>query len=255
MSLVQDAEAFNTAITDDAPEMEDPPPTTVTLLRGVPDNGVWHTTEVVRELTGEDEETLASIDVGKDSNLSFGEYISEILSLGVVSIGPIESPSKEILDELMLGDRELLFLGIVRATYGREREYTVTCPKCEQENFITVDLDSDFPITPSAWDLHSPHHIEIKNGTVAVNLPNGKASHAVSKAKTTAEQNTLLIANCLVGGTVEFARKLSMADRNKLVKTLLDNQPGPTLEEVKAPCGHCSTEITMVLDWASLLFG
>jgi len=255
MSLVQDAEAFNDAIIDDAPEMEGPPPTTVTLLRGVSDNGVWHTTAVVRELTGEDEEILASIDVGKDSSLSFGEYMTEILSLGVVSIGPFASPSKEMLDDLMLGDREVLFLGIVRATYGPEREYTVACPKCEQENYVTVDIESDFPITQSEWDLHSPHHIELKNGTVAVNPPTGKTSHSVAKAKTTAEQNTLLLASCLVGGTVEFARSLSMADRNKLVKALLDNQPGPNLEEVKAPCGHCSTEITMVLDWASLLFG
>jgi len=48
---------------------------------------------------------------------------------------------------------------------------------------------------------------------------------------------------------------LSLADRKTVIDTVLEDQPGPTLEEVEAPCGHCGGKITMLLDWASLLLG
>jgi len=258
MSTTADAALVNSAIADPAPQITPLLPTTVTLLRGVSDAsvGVWHTTAVVREMTGEDEEKLAETQAGKDEELSFGEYMSEILSLGVVSLGPYDKPTKEMLDGLILGDRELLFLAIVRATYGREREFTLKCPKCEKDNFVAVDLFDDFPIKQPTWDLHAPHEVELRDGSVIfISPPTGRVSHELAKAKTLAERNTMLLANCIIDGDMDMARKMSLGDRNKVLKVLLENQPGPSLEEVKAPCGHCDTEIIMVLDWASLLLG
>ena len=53
----------------------------------------------------------------------------------------------------------------------------------------------------------------------------------------------------------KWAKALSLADRRTIVKAVLGDQPGPRLEEVNAPCAYCSKEISMVLDWVSLLFG
>jgi ACT domain-containing protein len=46
-----------------------------------------------------------------------------------------------------------------------------------------------------------------------------------------------------------------MSDRKAIIDTVLEDQPGPMLEEVEAPCGHCDENIVMLLDWASLLLG
>jgi len=52
-----------------------------------------------------------------------------------------------------------------------------------------------------------------------------------------------------------WARGLSLADRNKLVKALFSAQPGPRMEEVETQCSHCNAKIVLALDWVALLFG
>lgn len=259
------ADEANAIINDDpVPQISRPGKNTIQLLRGLLDtsNGKWHTSAIVRELNGSDEEALAAYD--RRNNVTYSEYMSHLLKRGVVSIGDFSITNHpDIVDKLIVGDRDLLFLGILQATYGRYREFQATCRSCEKDNDITIDLETDFPIEHGKYDLHSTIKVELKNGTeVELNYPTGADSQYTSKkGKTTAEQNTLMIARCTIldkqnsAEAEAWARGLSLADRNKLVKTLFSAQAGPRMEEVDTQCAHCGAKIEIALDWVALLFG
>lgn len=257
------AESANAAIADPVPVINSTPNTSVKLIRGVLNGatGDWEKDAVVRELTGEDEENLAALDSKED--LSYGEYLSHLLQRAVVSIGSMTvSNNPDLIDELIIGDRDLLFLGVIRATYGRAREMQMICGTCDQSNDVTIDLEEDFKVTETTIDISKPVAVQLRDGqTLHFNYPTtGDSRYAVKKGKTTAEQNTYIIARCLIGeqdrdSRESWAKKLSIVDRKKIVKAINQAQPGPRMEEVKTQCAHCDTELTVLLDWVSLLFG
>lgn len=264
IELSSQAAAVNQALQEPAPKVDLPTSLKVDLFRGLyePSAKEWYTTATVRELNGEDEEALSAFDVQK--NVTYSEYMTHLLKRGVVTIGNIDVNGRaEIIDDLIVGDRDALFLGVLKATYGRYREFQVTCRECGGDNDITMDLDKDFKSEPVKVDLHKPIDVKLKNNTtVQLRYPTGGDSQVAGKrGKTTAEQNTVILSRCaLLDGktTAEkeaWARGLSLADRNKLVKALFSAQPGPRMEEVETQCSHCNAKIVLALDWVALLFG
>jgi hypothetical protein len=262
-SLTNLAEQANKAIGESLPQIDAPPSTEIQLMRGVfnGSTGEWEKVAVVRELTGEDEEYLAALDAKE--NLAYGDYLNYLLQRAVVSIGSIiVSTNQHIIDELIIGDRDSLFIGVVRATYGRNREMTLLCGNCEGSNDVTIDLDEDFKIEHPNIEIDKPVLVEMKDGkTLQFNYPTtGDSRYAAKKGKTVAEQNTYIISRCLVSDMDKnmresWAKKLSIVDRKNVVKAINQAQPGPRMEEVKTQCSHCSEDLTVVLDWVSLLFG
>ena len=111
-------------------------------------------------------------------------------------------------------------------------------------------------------DLTNPFLIKLKDGTVLpFNLPTtGDSRYASKKGKTVAEQNTLILARCLCtdegtpASRESWAKKLNVADRKKVLKEITSVQPGPRMGEVETQCAHCEENLTVVLDWVSLLF-
>lgn len=249
---------------DPAPVINNAPSTEVELLCGLfdPENNEWQTIAQVRELNGEDEEFVAAAASKKE--LTYAEYMSVLLKRSVVSIGSIDvSSNPSVLDNLIVGDRDVLFVGTVKATYGRVRELEATCSQCEATNYIQLNLDEDFKVDKPRRDPHKPLVVKLKNGSVVkLRYPTGADSQEVTKkAKTVAEQNTIMLARCSVWDGDEpndkeaWAKSLSLGDRNKLVKALTTDVPGPRLEEVKTQCADCGSDLILVMDWVSLLFG
>jgi hypothetical protein len=261
--LASVANQVNQGIADPVPEVAAPPSTSVELIRGVFNGatGDWENNAVVREMTGEDEEALAAIDARED--LSYGDYLYHLLQRCVVSIGSQEiSKVPHIIDDLLIGDRDLLFLAIVRATYGISRKIEMICGGCREHNDVTLRLDDDFPVSDVEVDTTKKISVKLKNGsTVEFNYPTaGDSRYALKKAKTTAEQNTLIIARCADVSMdrisrENWAKKLNISDRSNIVKALTSTQPGPRMEEVKTQCAHCNAEMVVAVDWVSLLFG
>jgi hypothetical protein len=259
MDIASQASALNKALEDPVPRMDTYPESVVDLYVGLQDSdGEWQTTAIIRELNGSDEEALASLEAKNGS--SYADYMSFLLKRAVESIGSINvSQNKNVVDNLIVGDRDKLFMAIVEATYGKVREYEVACTSCGESNDVFVDITT-FPEKPLKKGIKNTITTSLKNGTnVELRLPTNADSLAIIKSvKTTAEQNTLMLARCAVGiegNPVDWAKSLNMGDRSKLVKTLLESQPGPEIGEVNAQCAHCEEKFAMVLDWASLLFG
>ena len=256
----QQADALNAALAEEIPEVKAPPSTSVELLRGVfnSETNSWESTAYVRELNGFDEEALASLD---NQNVVYSEYMSVLLKRAVVSVGSFSiKDDPTIIDNLIIGDRDLLFLKIIEATYGTNREYQVTCGSCKAMNDIVVPMD-EFENRKVDHDPHTSIEATLADGSkVRMRLPNGMDSQIVAKkAKSPAEQNTLMLARCVevpaMTNPQQWAKELGMKDRNALVQKLMESQPGPEVGEVNAQCATCGSDLNIVLDWASLLFG
>lgn len=267
MSTASDAETINNVAADPAPSMPTPLSTSIKLLRGLGEKHedgteVWHDVAEVRELTGADEEWLAALE--SKPGLTYTEYMNALLDRAVVRIGTlVVADLPGIMNKLILPDRDMLFLGVVRATYGVQRDVRALCPHCGASNDISIDLDEDFPVKKAPFDLRETIKVKLKNGTVQqLRLPNGADTVAAQKGtKTDAEINTVMLSRCAVfddnepADRMEWARGLNVGDRRKLINALLDlnGKIGPDLEGVDTQCATCGEDMPISLDWVSLL--
>jgi len=264
MGTVEEAEIINDANNDSVPYMAGVPEVIVELIQGLYDKklDVWHTDAEVRELTGEDEEYLASLENKK--GLLYSEYMNALLSRAVQRIGSIEitnANGKQIMNQLMLGDRDMLYMAVVRATYGDTRMINVTCPSCSVMNDVELLLDEDFPITYPDFDIREGLQVTTSQGVITMRLPNGEDTLVAQKeSDNDAALNTVMLSRCTVwedgkapANPLQWARGLNVSDRKKLIKALLEVNLGPKMGEVNTQCASCGEDMPILLDWVSLL--
>jgi hypothetical protein len=254
--------SLDSALQDPVPEMPNPLSAHVELQCGLYHNETWKVTAEVRELTGADEEYLAAVEAKSD--LVYAEYMTALLKRAVISIDDVSvQEHPEVIDQLIISDRDLLFIGIIKATYGREREFTTRCPSCREQNNVVLNVDDDFPVQTPTVNLQKPLEIKLKSGyKVKLRMPNGVDSAYVGKQSTSiASQNTMMIARCSVwedgkkpDDLEEWAKSLGIADRSKLIKALTGVKAGPKMEGVNVQCAHCGYDMPIRVDWISLLF-
>ncbi len=263
MSTQFESTALNAALEEKAPELQPPVGVITHLQRGIVNGatGEWETEVEVKEMTGADEEYLASIE-NKDG-VTYTEYMAAMLKRAVVRIGNIDVEANPVvIDSLSIGDRDITFLAIIKATYGETRTFVTRCPHCTLSNDITIDLNDDFPLTPPSIDLRSPLVVTLRNGeSLKLRVPNsGDNSYVSKKATSVAAQNTLMISRCVVWDegkkpqdTESWAKSLGISDRSTIVTALLSVEAGPKLEGVNIQCAHCGEQVSVVIDWISLL--
>jgi hypothetical protein len=256
--------AFADATKPDEPEIEEPRDGHVTLMWGIEFEGVRYRTAQVRELNGADEEALAKL---PNDAWNFGILETDtVLRRAVENIGPVSVIDRpDVLSELLVGDRDILFKEILLATAGSVQEYeNIVCVECGFEHDITVDFD-DLLITPTMPADVDPTKLTVtlRDGTeVLYRWPTGKDQSAVFQgptAPTQPEVNSAMLARIvrLVGGKVEpdpldWVRKLGKGDRQILVRAV-SQQPAVRFKEVEVPCEQCGKRLPTNLGWASLL--
>jgi hypothetical protein len=229
-----------------------PPATDVDLPGGLfdPFNGFISKAEI-RELTGVDEEAISKIADPARALLS-------ILERATVKIGE-ETATKEVLDSLFAGDREMLLLGIRCATFGNEIKLGPgLCPHCDETQTFNVDLSKDIEI--KRLDGDSEFTVDCKVGQVLVTLPKGSTQKAIveSTNRTSAELDTIMLKNCVlqINGkevfNAEVVRNLGMLDRRTILKEIADRNPGPQLGALKKECQSCGQEVPLPLSLADL---
>lgn len=245
-------------LTPDAyPIIEDPADDEVTLPGGlVTDDGVKRDA-IVRELTGEDEEAMAK---ARNNPVRF----LRALCKAVVSIGG-EPVTPKVLEKLLVGDREMLILGIRCATYGATLDYKdVNCPGCGEDLDISLDLLS-IDNAPLEDPEKREFEVDLKVGKAVVRLVTVADSDQVtedSSITTSAETNTFLLSRCVisingvkVNGNRDVVKKLGLKDRNTLLDFLAKTQPGPRYDEVKSTHDSCGTDIPLYLAIDTLFRG
>lgn len=255
------ATALGKAASNDPPTMEPVAVTTVDLPAGwITPMGRLIQTARVRELNGFDEEKLSRLDSAKNVAV----YVTELLWLGVEDLGG-EKPTKDILRNLLIGDRDALVLGIRQATYGNNVEFKLHCPICDSDSEAYVELDKDIPIIKPEDPLLREFDVPLKNGTAKVVLLNGFAQEAFSENilnKKQTEINTAMLSKSVVeinGMAIsgedsrDAVRALSSGDRQTLVDFMGQHNIGPQFNEgVEVPCATCGEEYPVSLGLPNL---
>jgi hypothetical protein len=259
------AAAFVEAGRPEMPLIETPNPGMTTLSYGIEIDGERRKLVTVRELNGSDEEALARLDPTKGDQY-YVLLMDLIIKRATETIGGVE-PTAAQLGQLLMGDRDVIFLEIVLATTGESKEYEdVTCPECgdvfnaDVEVRGVVDIhrleEEDDPYTDVVLRDGSSVHLRYPTGDDQMSLFQGKDAGK----KNPSERNTLLLGRCIdtvdgkeVRNAVDYARNLGMTDRRTLINAL---GQGPRVEfkEVEVPCPECGIELPFKLSWADLLF-
>ena len=261
----QDIERAKRSLVGDAPLMEDPPDTQITLCRGLFQGTTYVLDAEIKELSGEDEEVIARALASNDS-LSL---VNAMLTQGVVRIGQLDLRSRPAVErigtinQLLVGDKELLFLRILQVTFGDERVVETICPACEKRIEVVYHISKDIPVRKLDDPTKVLYEFVMRNGDrIEYRLVTGEDQTEATRrrAALVPEQNTILLSRCLTSlngrpllDPLHYAKVMGAGDRRKLLAEINLHQPGPYFQEVKLPCAECGVESGFAPAWADLL--
>jgi hypothetical protein len=257
-----DESQLHQKIAGDHPEMPEAPDNTVQLLRGIYKDGVWHKDVELRELTGVDEEKLSKVKTD-------AAVFDTILALGVTAVGGIDfsemtrSEKEAVLSELLIGERMVIYLNIVRVTFGNDKLMNWTCSSCSADNETVILISEDFKL--ESKDDEEPQvsyeFTTSKGDKLTYRLAVGSDQKAITDNKknvTVAEANTILLSKILTQindkfplDAMEYVRNLSLKDRTKILEDLDKRQPYVDMG-LDIDCPSCGEVQRIPLSWGDL---
>jgi hypothetical protein len=204
------------------------------------------TTVEVRELNGMDEEALSKVD-------TLIRLWSLVLNRGVVKIGD-ENATEHILDNLLIGDREALILGVYKATFGNSSNLEAYCSGCREFKTVAIDLNKDIktkvlldPVADRTFEIHG------RKDKYLVTLPTGIAQKDMGSDpnRTEAELKTLLLENCVLEINDQPVisklqiKGMGIADRTTVVDEIAKRTPGPQFDDFEIDCPNCGGKVVV----------
>lgn len=257
----RDLAAAKQAIAGPVPLIPEAPDTRLTLPRGLYVKGVHKKEVVVRELNGADEEALAK---AKDPQ----DLFDLMLALGTVSIDDFNLDELSVVEReaylrmLLIGERDQVFLAIIKVSFGETKTISFTCSACGEKQDVDLLLSDDFKPqeVPDDLSMESFDYRTTKGHDLVVRLVTGEdQSEAFSRKNASiAEQNTIILSRCIVklnGGLVpdpmSYARSLSIKDRSALLADLMRRQPSINLG-VTTQCAACNADQSLPISWGDL---
>jgi len=207
----------------------------------------------VRELTGKDEEFIGK---AQTPAKAFGG----LLERAVISIGDL-AVTPDIIDNLLVGDRDALLLGIYRVTFGSTATFSEFCGGCVEYKDISIDVDEDIkvqklsnPITDRTFTVQGRKHKYL------VALPTGFTQKALlnNPEKTVAELTTMLLEQTVleiddvqVLGKVQV-QNIGLADRRAIGEELAKRAPGPKFDDIVVTCPDCEGKVVVPVSIGAL---
>jgi hypothetical protein len=231
-----------------------PSDTVVTLPGGyVTATGEIITEAEVRELNGSDEEAIA-----RTTNI--GKAILTILHRGTVRVGNQKADEK-LLDQLLSGDRDMLVLGILKATFGKTAEIGGYCEGCEEMKTVQVDLDTDITVKALMDPMNDRvFTVQGKNRIFTVQLPTGITQKEMlqNSDKTSAELTTIMLENTVmkIDDSPVLSKmqvqNLGLVDRRTISEAINKRLCGPQFDVVKVTCPDCESEVSVPVNFGTL---
>lgn len=232
----------------------------VTLPIGIEVDGVRYREVVIDEMTGVDEENLASRKVRNNGAKAISLLLRRCIQ-SIEGVLPQKSNPLLMIDEkwvrnMYVADRDYLVL-CIRALSGNSEVLTDSeCTSCGHENAAIVDLKE---LDVYEWDENSPVEIRVDLPRGFYNKESGQYHKEVTWAfpKGTAQEKiaslpehqvgTMLIATGIkqVQGLEviphpDEIRKLSVRDRNAFAQAIMENTVGvdTAVDLTCESCGH-----------------
>ncbi|HEY2360461.1 MAG TPA: hypothetical protein VGK36_05060 [Candidatus Angelobacter sp.] len=213
----------------------------------------------VRPLTGRDEELLAD-----RRYRNAAQQVSEFLAQVLVEVPGLDKPvSRELVSEMLIGDRDYLLLRLRQISLGDRVEQVMRCPApaCGQKADVEF-LISELQVR-RVKAIQPLYEIELseplrkddpKSGHVALRLPTGHDLEAILDCKDVnpAMANTRLFARIVKKLGREplseaAARELSLRTRHEITTFLNKITPGPELK-IEVQCPHCRADMSYPFD-------
>ena len=207
----------------------------------------------VRELNGRDEEEIAKAS-------SIGKALLAILKRGTVSVGD-EPITEDLLDRMLSGDRDMLLLGIFKATFGNIAHLGTYCTTCSEVKDVDVEIDNDIKIKVLADPINDRvFTVKGKSQEYTVQLPTGVTQKELmlNADKTVAELNSLLLEKTVIkiGESPVISKtqvqNLGMVDRRKIVDEINQRLCGPQFEPLTLACPDCEGEVQVPISLGAL---
>ena len=255
-----DLQRAKQAVAGPVPLIAEAPDCSLTLPRGLLVQGAYKTHVTIRELVGLDEETLA-----KQRDVM--DYFDTVIALGVTMVDDYDLERMGLAERsaqmrtLLIGERDQLFVAVVKATFGDNKTIGFTCPTCEERQETDLILSEDFKpkevddVTTGLFTFTTTRGDELQ-----YRLATGEDQREafVRKGVTPAEQNTIILSRCIVRvnsgilpDPMGYARKLGIRDRQELLVKLIENQPTVNLN-LTTRCAACGSEVPLSLSWGDL---
>jgi hypothetical protein len=210
-------------------------------------------TAEVRELTGKDEEYM-----GKAPTLS--KAFNGLLERAVVLIGDIKI-TPEIVDQLLVGDRDALLLGIYKVTFGNTAELEGYCNVCVEYKTVEIDIDTDIETTTLRNPIDDRYFIvKGKKHEYKIALPTGVTQKVLvnNSDKTVPELTTLLLEQTVleidenpVLSKIQV-QNIGLADRRKIGEELAKRAPGPKFNNIEIDCPDCEGKVVVPISIGAL---
>jgi hypothetical protein len=245
------------------PVMPEPPGDLVALPGGIQRGDAWVRTAQVRELNGSDEEALSK--ALKSGNIV--HFMDTLVSRGTVQVGS-EDATRDLLKQLLIGDRDELALAIRIATYGDTFSTDAwECPACKDVIPLNFSLTEDVARKRLADPADARFMVPLRKGAKAlVRLPSGADQEYlyVDPSWTPSQRNSRLLERCVMSYTdpaghehqvvaqPSIVMSLSIPDRQAIVREISKRQPGPRYNEVTFAHDGCGNEVTLALGVADL---
>ena len=232
-----------------------PPSDTVVTLPGgfLTATGEIITEAEVRELNGSDEEAIA-----RATNV--GRALLTVLQRGTVRIGN-ERADEKLLDQLLSGDRDMLVLAIIKATFGKTADIDGYCEGCGDVKTVQIDLDTDIKVKALMDPMNDRvFTVDGRNRTYTVQLPTGVTQKEMlqNPDKTSAELTTLMLENTVlkiddspVLSKIQV-QNLGLVDRRTISEAINKRLCGPQFDAVKVSCPDCESEVSVPVNFGTL---
>lgn len=224
----------------------------VDLPGGIVVDGEVIKTALVRELNGRDEEAIIRAD-------STPRMFSVIINRATVSVG--DKPAKEdLLDRMLVGDRDALLLGIYRATFGDTAELGGWCDGCREFKAVEVNVVTDISTKVLPDGSETTFVVQGKSKEFLITLPTGmtqKKLLANPEANAAESMTTLLEQTVLqIDGKPVFSRAqiqaLGVLDRRAIGDAITSRNPGPQFDDINVTCPDCESEVQVPISLGAL---
>lgn len=212
------------------------------------EEGVLHREVELSELTGNEEDLLASptIPVQRKMGLLIGRCIKRL--------GTITDRGKiaMISEQLTIGDRVFLLFALRRITLGDSYPFKITCPTCNKESMHNVDM-AELRVQPMNEPEKRIYDVTIPSGkTVRFKIMTGEDEGKLSKIKKLEDKLSvaLLVRVELLNGkppTLDDIKGLTIKERDDL-RAMMDECDGGIDTTVETSCPLCSSEFETEID-------
>lgn len=213
----------------------------------IDNTGTLHTEIHLREMTGREEDILAS------NNLSPQKKINAVVANCLERIGTVTDKAAfpTIVSNLPIGDRVFLLIALRRTSLGDELPVEEVCPACSAKSNYVLDL-SDLEVKKLPDPMRRVFDMQLPSGKpVRFRLGVGADEEKVTKVPSSEKPSAMLLARTeMLDGkvpTMNDVKNLTWRDRQAL-RAAMEEFDGGVDTSLDLTCPSCSNEFSRELD-------